>query len=733
MSKFTDSGLYYNEMMMGFEDILRQYQTYHKQGTTISNFVQRLRKNYSYNGHHQYFRKQSATSEQIDCFQAFILLVDHLALVDRSGIVIRDLLKSIKGRGFSLVDMDNFSDDVYDIFTRIQKNHFYNLQKRDEKALAVLSKYYKTDSSGLKAYYNYMVYNKEFASIPVVSKKLEYDISQMARENKEEADNFKAQLKEIKKKMNRFSQSMGLPSRIKKMTSENSNNDNDNDNNKSNSDSELIIHATPSPTATSDDSIEEGDNSIDNSNNNINSKKEDAKKETEKREDYEKFYYLERDRENYIYSINAEKQEKRRLQQRNKKIAHKAAFLTSIGEGIVGANAIILLNLFFPPVAVFLVAWFIGWFINNLLYRNDNKDVLDAFTLKKKVKNETGEIVSKRLIFIDENGKPLSLNKRIGLSSVFGLTLCTGVVYGVLSFMSSKAVFTNLFISASNLLTGFFTSHLPIALTIFGCVGAACPAIAMFIGMTCIFFKVIADFVRKNRYQKICDYVYENFKAPWHAMGAWQYDWKERMLHLGKCAGRVLLLGVTIAATMVFTVASMGIFYQQTLSFLSVVSRPTQIISIITTFVNAIISLAFQIDGANKVLQPVCRRHTFSGLMNKEIELAPLSPVQKEASRIRTLGCMAVALTAAGNGVCMGDLNQITDPSSLQPLKMGFLAKQVNPSLLKYGTIASSSFCSGLPNGNVGLSVFKRKEPRMDIKSDQQAAEKARLRSYRHH
>lgn len=333
-------------------------------------------------------------------------------------------------------------------------------------------------------------------------------------------------------------------------------------------------------------------------------------------------------------NIPKEKAENRK----NKKFAGKAAsvgaFTSSIGEGLVAALGIIGLWSLMPVAAALGTVGIAGWYINRLLFKNESEDVLKAFFIKKEVDGK-----KHRLIFLikdeNDNYRPISIKKKTFISIIGLLTGFTGLVNGALNLMSTLA-----FLHSSQIILG--------ALCI---TSAAFPATALALAVSLIFFKVIADFIKNDRHKDIAQYVRKTFiDVPWSEMSR-----KEKAAHVGKCVAKTAICLVAIAVTTIVTIASFGVFYHSCLDVLKKVvnANPMTYVAKAATWINGIISIPFQINTSNKVLQSLVfrKRHTFS----KTIETLPtheltLNALQKEAIKLKKIEVTASLVTNVMNG-----------------------------------------------------------------------------------
>ncbi|TAK77114.1 MAG: hypothetical protein EPO11_03130 [Gammaproteobacteria bacterium] len=340
--------------------------------------------------------------------------------------------------------------------------------------------------------------------------------------------------------------------------------------------------------------------------------------------------------------LSPQEQHDEHIRHRNKSIAYKSSFITSIGEGFIAVSGIIAAFTLVPPLAALLIIGIAGWYINNLLFRNDSKDFLDDLFLKKN---------NYRLLFLDENGDPISKGKKTAILIAGCFTLFTGFVCGALNFMSTYGQLSSVIGPLLSVLT---SSHAMLA--IICCTSAAFPGLGMAIGISSIFFKVITDFIKNDRPREIYNYVKKTFfGVPWQEMRK-----TEKAQHIGKCLGKVLILVFAVAVTTITTIASFGVFYQQSLSLMKMIvnANPLPYIAKAASLINSIISFPFQIETTNKVPQRmVLKRHTFCNLSVPEPETSPSSPVRKDAKFTRTAKKVIAFLAATLNGLGQAALN----------------------------------------------------------------------------
>ncbi len=390
--------------------------------------------------------------------------------------------------------------------------------------------------------------------------------------------------------------------------------------------------------------------------------------------------------------INIEKQDDRRIKARNASVASKSAFVNSIGEGFVAAAGILAITTFLPGLLGIILGTIVGvsgWFINRLLFKNDSEECLNAFFLSKRA-NDGKRHLS---LFVNNKGDVISNGKKVLISFIGFFTIFTGFVYGALNFMSTS--------STLMAMTGSMAGQLGVMFSFYGL--AAVPGLGMIIGLSSIFFKVIADFIKNDRHKDIRNYVEKTFlDVPWKEMSA-----KERWKHIGRCAVKTCVLLVALAITVTVTLASFGVFYQQGLDVLRMMSKANVMnyLAKAASWINAVVSFPFQVLSSNKVLQSLFdSRPTFAKVNWPKTEAEPATALGKrEALKRKALKIIAYTATFFNS---LGQAGINMQGSSI-PL----------PSFIPYAPLVgrgvvgiATAFYSGNPNQAAAKSAIEEKE-----------------------
>jgi hypothetical protein len=336
--------------------------------------------------------------------------------------------------------------------------------------------------------------------------------------------------------------------------------------------------------------------------------------------------------------IKQKKRNARQIKQINKNIAWWSALLIGFGEGLVAVAGMAIFP-WFPFWAALLFVGTAGWLCNFFLFKNDTIDVLNEVTLTRKLAQDQDKDATR--ISLDKNNQPISLPKKIAIGIFGSLSIATGFVCGALSLFSCQSAFINLFSFLGT--TGSYAI-------------AALPAIATAIGTACIFFKVISDFIKNERWNDIGTFFKTAFYAPLSVMTRW-----ERARHiLWQCPIELLKLAFALTIAVVVSIASFGMFYQQGLNLMSK----------ITGFAAAS-SLAYTASSINNIsaIPFVIERTTFSPTKNTLIPLpvktAKASPLLEDANDAQKITCGITFFGVALNGGAMGGLNAIYAPPAL--------------------------------------------------------------------
>ena len=192
------------------------------------------------------------------------------------------------------------------------------------------------------------------------------------------------------------------------------------------------------------------------------------------------------------------------------------------------------------------------------------------------------------------------------LAIVLGLgSLATGFVYGALSAMQ---IF-------NGLLTPIFTKiGLPHAMvTILGVGLASLPVLFTTVGIASIFFYVIADFIKNERWLEIRNYWYRNY---------WDLGWGE-MSPAEKlntffiiCGFRFIKLAVALTVNIAITIASFGVFHANGVKLLSHIlnSSTAGAAGLFLAITSAITSFPFGVKKIASVILPIAFTSLMKGL-----------------------------------------------------------------------------------------------------------------------
>jgi hypothetical protein len=621
-----------------------QYEVY---CTNTYNAFKQILTNYQHNQHRtgffNFFRRyRNGYSYQgpFKKYKHFILLIDRIALIDTSGKWITFLLKKLddfNNKDFHHANQMFFLNDVYAIFQTWQDEYYINRQREDRILKKRLIQAYRIPDN----YHNWL---HQYFDCIVYNKDIDlimpYDfpIGKITYDLK--------QIRDAISEQNTFfaEQSKALKKDIHHIAQE---------------------LGLPSQIKKKEKTHR------------VSS---DLKEENDQQE-YQSCYYVEQDLTQCKDIIPAAQKNKRKIKARNSTIAGIGAGTSSIGEAAVSIVGILGATSLFPAYAVIAVVGFSAWYINRLLFKNDSEDCLNAMFLKKQI-SINGVLEEHRLIFLDKNNQPISKTKKMLICTLGALTFFTGLVSAALNFVDTLKL----------ILFSHQTAFVALAAA-----GASVPALGLLIGFSCILFKVVADFIRYDRHKEIKEYVYKTFiDVPWKEMTA-----GERAKHIGTCVAKTAVCLTALAITAIVTIASFGVFYDATLKTFKYVANASVsgIIAKMSSWINSLITLPFQIDHSNKVLQSLVfnKRHTFSKVLDKKpAKTLETNALQKQASRLRKVEKAIAVTTNIFNGLGQACVNG-TNHTILSH----------NKSQNKTISTSSAFFYSALPNAKAAIASIE--------------------------
>lgn len=261
------------------------------------------------------------------------------------------------------------------------------------------------------------------------------------------------------------------------------------------------------------------------------------KKTTEKEFDFSKTFDPTKDFPRTFYAvtenladahdlISLEQQERRRIEHNIDKRSNVSGTLSGIGEGIIAAVAFHAMLPAWPFLLCLLVIGVPGAICNRILLKDGIASSFKNFRLWQYVKNDKGETVRVVSFLIDKNNKPITGWKKISLILAAILSAISGFCYGALSALKAHS----LSLPIASKIVGIFGGKALAASIVAGGL-AAMPALATAVGIGCILFNIIVDFIKNERWKEIGSYVKNTyFNVPWQEMTG-----KERAGHVARC------------------------------------------------------------------------------------------------------------------------------------------------------------------------------------------------------
>jgi hypothetical protein len=382
--------------------------------------------------------------------------------------------------------------------------------------------------------------------------------------------------------------------------------------------------------------------------------------------------------------VHEKKQRDRQIKHQNKWLAFFSAIFVGLGEGLVPVAGVVAAFPIIPFWVALLVAGTTGWFCNYFLFKDDTNSMLKEFRLKKNITEQEKDGTPKKTksvrgLFLNEKNEEISRVKK-GLILFFGaLSLATGFVYGALSFFSVHDAVLNILPSLSNVGANVL---------------AAAPAIATAIGMTCIFFTVISDFIKNERWNGIASYFRNTYSAPWKAMNT-----AEKLQHIFlRCPFEILKLTFGIAVNIIITVATFGMFYKNALDLLGKVvninAKGVSTAAYITSAANSAASTPFNVGKTVETVASLLHQKTFAPLSSEKPPV--LNAAQQDVKSVSTVGNVVAYVATGINAAAYGSLLATQAKDSL-----GFNAP------LQAAAGVSQATGSALPNME---SIIKSKE-----------------------
>ena len=297
--------------------------------------------------------------------------------------------------------------------------------------------------------------------------------------------------------------------------------------------------------------------------------------------------------DSYTYSKEAKdyiapaKQNIRRKKRENKFIATLVGASVGVGEGTVAGVG---MGMFLMSLGLAGLAGPIGWGIaiaagvivfaagavcNYYLIKLDTYDVLNQFRLG--------------YFWKDDNGKPLSWSKKIAMGFGGSLAIGGGFSYGALSFFAMKtSVLAPLLAKAG--LTGAVLFGVSSGLASFFVIPTA-------IGITCMFYFVIGDFIKYERWKGIAKYTRKNFVEPFRGVSTG----KEFAFACAEVVFNGLKILTGLLLNIAITVVSFGVFHRKGVDLLtSFAVGPSLASTISTVMVSISVSVGF-VFGVRKI------------------------------------------------------------------------------------------------------------------------------------
>lgn len=231
-----------------------------------------------------------------------------------------------------------------------------------------------------------------------------------------------------------------------------------------------------------------------------------------------------------------------------KKVSLGIAVVVGVGEGLVAAA------FFGGPLIIALLAIGIPAFaVNYFLFKGSAFNTLKQVFLKRVYVNERGETIS-------------TLKKRL-IDSTIVCSLAAGICYGVLSLGSALGALGPLVFGIT---AAASVAAPPVGLLVVAGLVATVTAVAV----ATLFYVAFADFIKNDRLSQAKNY----YKRFWKDITARKGSAKDYTLGenckyvctvAAKCAWEFAKVAVALAATVLVTVATCGVFYQKTISILT--------------------------------------------------------------------------------------------------------------------------------------------------------------------
>ncbi len=350
-----------------------------------------------------------------------------------------------------------------------------------------------------------------------------------------------------------------------------------------------------------------------------------------------------------------EKQAKRDLQLWHWRYGTTSAAIIGVGEGLVAVTGLSGKTAI-PPLVIMLIVGLSGWYINYLLFRGDIRGCLDEFRIKKTLDDNTIH----RRIFLNQDNTPLSWGQIASISSFGFACLAVGLVFGALSFVSSKEQLPILF---EELYFPFQVNALGLSIL------AATPAISVGVGFTAIFLRTIIEGIKNEQWQDIGTLLHSLKHPAWQEMTG-----SEKSLRAYHAMLKALMMALTITITGLVAYFSFPVFNEDCRALIAMLGDAGMAgpaLAFIATLTNNIVSVPFQIRAPYNILNGwITTEQAFSTLSQTEQKMTA-SPLQNINHRIEKLKIFLALLTGLINAVGQGYL--FMDNRSIDAMVLSFL------------------------------------------------------------
>lgn len=246
----------------------------------------------------------------------------------------------------------------------------------------------------------------------------------------------------------------------------------------------------------------------------------------------------------YIDNLTNEiTQKKIRLRNRKKwlnRVSIAVSLSIALGEGLVAAM-FFFAGGWIALIPSLLVIGIAGFAVNYFLFRLDSIDTLKQFFVSG--------------IFKDEKGNEISLAKKIGISMTLLSTIAAAAVFGVFAYSSVFGAVTALLAAAS-------IAFPPLAIAIAGLL-----AMVTLIAFTCVFYCILADFIKNDRIKQLGNYFKNNYYDVW-----FEPVKGNKVAHYLGVTAKVIFKGLILLGTLalcgLITAITLGLGHTQAVGFL---------------------------------------------------------------------------------------------------------------------------------------------------------------------